>query len=153
MKNTERLVDVNALLRLDEGLVHSDVYASPAVFELEMEKIYHQGWVYVGHESEIPERGDFVLRWIGRQSVIMNRDDGGRINLFMNRCRHRANSVCQVDHGNASSFLCNYHGWNYKNSGELAGVPQRQGAYGEDFNPTNFSLISLSILAPKPPPV
>jgi phenylpropionate dioxygenase-like ring-hydroxylating dioxygenase large terminal subunit len=134
-------IDVNSLLRLDEGLVHSDVYTSPEVFDLEMEKIFHRGWVYVGHESEIPQPGDYMLKWIGSQTVIMNRDDKGKLHLFMNRCRHRANSVCQFEQGNSAFFRCAYHGWTYKNSGELIGVPFKEGAYGENFQRENFSLV------------
>ncbi len=74
---TGQHLDVKSLLKLDEGLVHSDVYASQEVFDLEIEKIFHQGWVYVGHESEVPKPGDYVLRSIGRQSVILNRDGKG----------------------------------------------------------------------------
>lgn len=127
-------VDVNALLRLEEGLVHSDVYTSPAVFELEMEKLFERGWVYVGHDSEIPRPGDYVVRWIGRQSVILNRDAGGKLNLFMNRCRHRAAALChQNSSGNSEYFKCPYHGWTYKNDGALIGVPYPQ-SYGDDFD-------------------
>lgn len=133
-------IDVRSLLRLEEGLVHSDVYRSPEIFDLEMERIFHDNWVYVGHESEIPNRGDFALRTIGRQSVIMNRDHRGQVNLFMNRCRHRANSVCQYDSGNAANFFCNYHGWTYKNSGELIGVPYAD-AYGDDFDKKSLPLV------------
>ncbi|MSQ71599.1 MAG: hypothetical protein EXR27_09970 [Betaproteobacteria bacterium] len=135
-------IDVNELLRLDQGLVHADVYASPEVFELEMEKIYHRGWVYVGHESEIPKPGDYVTRWIGTHSVIMNRDDKGKLHLFMNRCRHRAVTVCQQDQGNTSRFHCDYHGWTYKTSGELLGVPLQDGAYAADFRIEDFPLVS-----------
>lgn len=134
-------VDVRSLLRLDEGLVHSDVYASPDVFELEMERIFHRGWVYVGHESEIPNRGDYVLRWIGRQSVILNRDDKGQIHLFMNRCRHRAATVCQNEQGNCFHFRCDYHGWTYRNDGSLIGVP-RPDAYGQSFRREDLPLAS-----------
>lgn len=134
-------LDINSLLKLEEGLVHSDVYTSADIFEMEMEKIFHRGWVYVGHESEIPQNGDYVLRWIGRQSVIMNRDSHGKVHLFMNRCRHRANSVCQFEQGNSSYFRCAYHGWTYKNSGELVGLPYSQGAYGHEFKKEDFSLV------------
>lgn len=137
----ERRAEVQSLLRLDEGLVQSDVYASPDIFELEMERIFHQGWVYVGHESEIPRNGDYVLRWIGRQSVIMNRDDQGKLHLFMNRCRHRAGTVCELEQGNASAFHCHYRGWTYGNDGKLAVVPYAEGAYGADFDKKNFPLI------------
>src|SRR5262245_47396510 len=138
---THNQIDVRSLLRLDEGLVHSDVYASSDVFELEMEKIFHRGWVYVGHESEIPNPGDYVLRWMGRQSVILNRDDKGQVHLFMNRCRHRAATVCQTEQGNCTHFRCDYHGWTYRNDGGLVGVP-RPDAYGADFRREGFPLVS-----------
>lgn len=134
-------IDLDSLLRLEEGLVHSDVYSSQAVFDLEMEKIFHRGWVYIGHESEIPEPGDYMLKWMGTQSVIMNRDDKGQLHLFLNRCRHRANSVCQFEQGNSAAFRCSYHGWTYRNSGELIGVPFRDGAYGEEFSTESFPLV------------
>jgi phenylpropionate dioxygenase-like ring-hydroxylating dioxygenase large terminal subunit len=135
-------LDINSLLRLDEGLVHSDVYSSPEVFELEIRKLFHEGWVYIGHESEIPRPGDFVRRWIGRQSVILNRDGQGRLHLFMNRCRHRALTVCQLDSGNTDRFQCAYHGWTYGDDGALLGVTQPQG-YGDDFCRDNLALTSV----------
>lgn len=140
-------IDIRSLLKLDEGRVHSAVYTSPEIFELEMEKIFHRGWVYVGHESEIAQNGDYVLRWIGRQSVILNRDSAGNVRLFMNRCRHRANSVCQFNQGNSAFFRCAYHGWTYKNSGELVGLPFSAGAYDETFAKEEFSLTAAPRMA------
>lgn len=139
----QEAIDVRSLVKLDEGLVHSAVYTSSALFEMEIEKIFHHGWVYVGHESEIPLDGDYVLRWIGRQSVILTRDGDGYVRLLMNRCRHRANSVCQLPRGNSSHFRCAYHGWTYKNSGELVGVPYSDGAYATDFNPADYPLVAV----------
>lgn len=139
-------IDVNSLLRLDEGLVHSDVYASPEVFELELQKLFHQGWVYIAHESEIPRPGDFVCRWIGRQSVILNRDSRGALHLFMNRCRHRALTVCQVETGNAANFRCAYHGWTYSDDGKLVGVTQPQG-YGDGFRREDLGLTPVRLEA------
>ena len=140
MTATAHPSEIRSLLRLDEGYVHSDVYTSPAIFEREIEQIFHRGWVYVGHNSEVPDPGDYVLRWIGRQSVIMNRDAAGHVNLFMNRCRHRANSVCQFERGNSSFFRCAYHGWTYKSNGELVGVPYEAGAY-DGLDKADFGLV------------
>jgi phenylpropionate dioxygenase-like ring-hydroxylating dioxygenase large terminal subunit len=102
--------------------VHGRVYTDPAIFEEEMDEIFSRGWVYVGHAGEIPRPGDFRVTDIGRQSVIMVRDDDGRVQLLMNRCAHRANAVCQVERGNAKMFRCAYHGWTYRNNGDLASV-------------------------------
>ena len=133
-------VQVWDLLRLEEGLIHSDVYTDQKIFDLEMERLFHGGWAYVGHESEIPNTGDYVLRTVGSQSVIMNRDDAGKLHILMNRCRHRANSVCQYDQGNCRQFECSYHGWVYNNDGKLISVPYKQGAYPSNFDMKDFGL-------------
>ena len=104
-----------------------------------MAKIFHRGWVYVGHAGEIPKPGDFRLTKIGRQSVIMVRDDGGQVQLLMNRCPHRANAVCQTERGNKSAFRCAYHGWTFRTNGELASVPYQDG-YGPSFRKQDFGL-------------
>ncbi len=67
---------------VENGRVHSDVYTSEQIFKLEIENIFHRCWLYIGHESEIPNRGDYRLRTMGRQPVIMVRGhDGHRARL------------------------------------------------------------------------
>ena len=75
--------------------VHRDIYVDPAVFEAELRRIFGRVWVYVGHESEVPRAGDFKTSWIGRQPVIVSRDQHGRLHVLYNRCTHRAATVCQ----------------------------------------------------------
>jgi len=94
MEIARTTTNYDALVQSDR--VHGSVYTDPAIFEEEMDKIFSQGWVYVGHSSEIPRPGDFRVTDIGHQSVIMVRDDDGQVQLLMNRCVHRANAVCQV---------------------------------------------------------
>jgi phenylpropionate dioxygenase-like ring-hydroxylating dioxygenase large terminal subunit len=53
--------------------VDSAIYTSRDIFDEEMERIFHRWWVYVGHESEVPEPGDYVQTWIGLQPTIMSR--------------------------------------------------------------------------------
>ena len=119
--------------------VHGRVYTDPAIFEEEMDKIFSRGWVYVGHASEIPRPGDFRVADIGRQSVIMVRGDDGQVRLLMNRCTHRANAVCQIERGNARMFRCAYHGWTYRNNGDLASVTY-QDRYDASFRKENYGL-------------
>ena len=123
-------INYDALVKDDR--VHGRVYTDPAIFDEEMDKIFSRGWVYVGHASEIPRPGDFRCTDIGRQSVIMVRDDDGEVRLLMNRCTHRANAVCQVERGNTRMFRCAYHGWTFRNNGELASVTY-QDRYDADF--------------------
>lgn len=96
---------------VEEGRVHSAIYTDPEIFELEQERIFSRTWIYIGHESEVPKTGDFRLRKIGRQPVIMVRGKDGAVNVLMNRCLHRGAVVAEVESGNTKFFRCWYHGW------------------------------------------
>ena len=125
---TEGRPDYRRLI-LDDR-VNGRIYYDPAVFRDEMEKIWHREWVYVAHESEVPEPGDYVTRQIGMQPVIVSRDDAGAVHLLLNRCTHRGNTVCQGARGNSHAFRCAYHGWTFNNRGDLVGVPYAAGYDG-----------------------
>jgi phenylpropionate dioxygenase-like ring-hydroxylating dioxygenase large terminal subunit len=112
--------------------VHGSLYTSPEIFAEELERIWYRSWVYVGHTSEIAEPNDYVRKSIGPQDVIMTRDSGGEVHLLLNRCAHRGNLVCEADAGNSSSFRCPYHGWTYRNNGDLLGYPFHQGYGGRN---------------------
>ncbi len=71
---------------IEPDRVHSSLYTDPAIYEAELERIWYRTWVYVGHESEVPEPNDYVLKSIGPQPVIMTRDRQGEIHLLLNRC-------------------------------------------------------------------
>jgi phenylpropionate dioxygenase-like ring-hydroxylating dioxygenase large terminal subunit len=125
-------------------LIHDDrisgrVYYDRAIFHDELDKIWHREWVYVAHASEIPEPGDYVVRTIGTQPVIVSRDEDGAVHLMLNRCMHRGNTVCQSERGNAHAFRCAYHGWTYNNRGELVGVPYA-GGYDTSFHKEDYRL-------------
>lgn len=129
-----------------EGRAHSRIFTDPAVFEDELRNIFYRMWVFLGHEDEVAHPGDYKLKWIGRQSVIMSRDEDGTVHALMNRCRHRGNAVCAAEQGNASFFRCQYHGWTYRNSGELVGVTFPDG-YGGDFDKSKLGLSPVPRLA------
>lgn len=111
--------------------VHRDVYASPGVFELEMERIFGRAWLLVGHDSQVPERGDFLAMRMGRQPVMMVRQPDGSTKVLFNRCSHRGATLCSADRGRVKQFVCPYHGWTYSIDGALQGVPVPEG-YGAD---------------------
>jgi fatty-acyl-CoA synthase len=114
---------------IEPARVHGSLYTDPEIFAEELERIWYRTWVYVGHASEIPEPNDFVRKNLGLQDVIMVRSSDGEINLLLNRCAHRGNKVCAQSDGNATSFRCPYHGWNFRNDGDLLGYPHPDG-YG-----------------------
>ena len=117
---------------IEPDRVHGSLYTDPAVYAAELERIWYRTWVYVGHESEIPEPNDYVLKSIGPQPVIMTRDREGQIHLLLNRCSHRANLVCDAPQGNSSAFRCPYHGWTFANTGALLGYPFSSGYGGRE---------------------
>jgi phenylpropionate dioxygenase-like ring-hydroxylating dioxygenase large terminal subunit len=108
---------------VEEGRVRTAIYTEPQVFDAEMERIFARTWVYLAHESEIAEPGDYKTVTIATQPVIVVRDKEARIRVLFNRCRHRGASVCQHEAGNALYFRCAYHGWTYECDGRLLGMP------------------------------
>jgi len=110
--------------------VHGSLYTRPDIFNLEMERLFQTGWVFLGHESELPDPGDFITRRIGGQPIIVARGRDGAISAMYNRCSHRGNLVCRADSGNERYLHCPYHGWTFGSDGSLMGVPQKTG-YGE----------------------
>src|SRR6266404_4138689 len=75
--------------------------------------------LFVGHESQIPNPGDFFVSSMGEESVILCRDRAGKVHVFLNSCRHRGMKVCRYDEGNTPVFTCPYHGWSYGTDGRL----------------------------------
>lgn len=110
--------------------IDGTIYTDPQLFEDELDRIFHNTWVWVAHESEVAKPGDFKTGIVGRQPVIITRDTNLQVNVLLNRCRHRSASVCDVDKGNAKSLVCPYHGWSYSLDGKLRGVPLSDGYEG-----------------------
>ncbi|MBK1787300.1 aromatic ring-hydroxylating oxygenase subunit alpha [Prauserella cavernicola] len=121
--------DYTRLIQPDR--VHGSLYTDPRIFTEELERIWYRTWVYVGHESEVPQPGDYVRKNIGPQDLVLTRDREGQVHLLVNRCAHRANLVCEDESGNSNSFRCPYHGWTYRNTGELLGYPYNKGYGGK----------------------
>src|SRR5262245_16694960 len=118
------------------GRVHRRLYSDPAIFELEMQRIFGAAWIYVGHESQVKNPGDYFATQIGRKPVVMVRDQDGRVHVIHNQCAHRGAMVVATEKGNAPEFTCCYHGWTYHLDGKLKAVPLNHG-YPRDFDPGN----------------
>ncbi|MBL4621704.1 MAG: Rieske 2Fe-2S domain-containing protein [Immundisolibacteraceae bacterium] len=101
---------------------HIQLYSDPELFELELERIFYSTWVFIAHESEIPEPGDFKTTFIGRVPVLLTRDDDSNIHVLLNRCTHRGATVCPNEQGNTKQFVCAYHAWTYDLDGSLNAV-------------------------------
>jgi len=122
-------LDPARLVRGDS--VHRSVYTDPEIFRLEMKRIFGRAWLYLAHESEFAAAGDYVVRHMGDQPVILTRDADGEIHAIYNRCTHRGTTLCAFDRGSAPhGHQCPYHGWMFNADGTLRFIPHHSGYDG-----------------------
>jgi phenylpropionate dioxygenase-like ring-hydroxylating dioxygenase large terminal subunit len=110
----------------DATLISRKVFTSRNIYELEKKHIFGQSWLYLAHESQIPEPGDFVTTYMGETPVIVARGEDQQIHVSINSCSHRGLPVCRADQGKAKRFVCPYHNWSYTVDGSLHTVPQEK---------------------------
>jgi benzoate/toluate 1,2-dioxygenase alpha subunit len=121
----------------DRGIYRNrrDIFTDPQIFELEMKHIWEGNWIYLAHESQIPNRNDYLTGYIGRQPIFIARNRNGELNAFVNACSHRGAMLCRHKRGNKATYTCPFHGWTFNNSGKLLKVKDPEGAgYPPSFN-------------------
>ncbi|MFI1386125.1 Rieske 2Fe-2S domain-containing protein [Embleya sp. NPDC020886] len=114
----------------DCSSVPQSVFGDAAVLDAELTRIFTKTWLFVAHESEVAEAGDYVTRRMGRDQVIVARGEDGQVRVMRNACTHRGTLLCKATLGNTSHFMCPYHAWTFDNSGRLRGVPEARPSYG-----------------------
>ncbi len=128
--------------------INKRVYVDEEIFELEMERIWGQAWIFIGHESQVPEPGDYFTTNINHKvPVIMVRDIDSRVHVLHNRCAHKGAKIVTSRTGNSPrAFRCGYHGWTYRHDGKLLKLPNDIGYENTGFN-LNDSCNNLQSLA------
>jgi len=118
-----------ALVRDDE--VHRDVYIDSEVYELEMERLWARTWVYVGHDSQVPEAGDYLTAQVAGRPLMMVRGEDGEVRVLMNRCAHKGAKLVNDPSGSTGRFFrCPYHAWAYNLDGSIRAIPLKSGYDG-----------------------
>ena len=113
---------IRALVRPDS--VHRDVYLDPELFAIEMQELWARTWIYVGHDSQVPNQGDFHTCTIGAEPVVMVRHSDASVRVLRNRCAHKGAKLVNTTQGSVGRFFrCPYHAWSYRTDGSLAAVP------------------------------
>ncbi|MFA5631304.1 MAG: aromatic ring-hydroxylating dioxygenase subunit alpha [Porticoccaceae bacterium] len=113
--------------------IHRSAYKSEEVFQKEMELIFNKCWLYLGHRTEIPNKGDFVVRNVAGRNLIFQHTRKGEIVAFYNACTHRGAAVCWDKKGNTKVHSCRYHGWVFDTEGKLKSMNTESG-YSDDIN-------------------
>lgn len=128
--------DLDARLRalVREDCVHRDLYVDPALFAVEQDRLWARTWLYVGHESLVPEAGDYHAADLAGRPVLMMRGQDGVVRVLPNRCAHKGAQLVTDPQGNVGKTLrCPYHGWSYRLDGTLLATPGREGYAGSGF--------------------
>jgi phenylpropionate dioxygenase-like ring-hydroxylating dioxygenase large terminal subunit len=133
------------LIDTRSGEIDRTIFCDQDVYDREMRSVFAKSWMFVGHESQIRDSGDYFLSQVGSEPVIVTRDAAGGVNVVLNLCTHRGMPVCRYDKGNAKRFTCAYHGWTFSNQGDLTGVPLNNEGYGGNLDKSRWGLIRARV--------
>ncbi len=140
------VAEMQGLVDSERGLVSRRIFIEPDIYQQELERIFARCWLFLCHDSQIPNPGDYFTTYMGEDPVLVMRDSGGAVNAFLNVCRHRGNRLCRADFGNAATITCAYHGWTFANNGKLVAVPNLQDAYFGELDLSQWNLIPVAQL-------
>jgi phenylpropionate dioxygenase-like ring-hydroxylating dioxygenase large terminal subunit len=131
------------MVREDEGKISNEVFSASAHAD-EMKHIFGRCWLFVAHDTMIPEPGDYITNLMGADQVVVQRDKSGKVRVYLNKCLHRGAELCLYESGNSRSFTCSYHGWTY-DDGQLVAVPFSKQAYLDELDRSKLKLIEAQV--------
>ena len=144
-------MDIRALVDIQNGTASREIFVDADIYKQELQQIFGRAWLFVGHESQVPNPDDFYVSRMGEDSVLLTRDRQGKLHVLLNSCRHRGMKVCRHDQGNTRMFSCPYHAWGYSTDGnlvetpgELVGVPGYQKYYHGELSKKEGGLIPVA---------
>ena|SRR5436190_924380 len=119
-------------------------FVSEEIFAKERQQIFSTEWLCVGHQSQLENAGDYLLAEVGGESLIIVRDQKGRLHGFFNVCRHRGTRMCEGQRGQFTQTIqCPYHAWTYRLDGTLLGAPHMENV--DSFDKAEHSLHEVSL--------
>lgn len=136
-KHVARVLDHAVVDDAEAGIYRANrrIFTDEEIFELEIKHIFEGNWIYLAHESQVPNPGDYFTTDIGRQPVVITRDKNGSLNCLINACAHRGAMICRRKTDNRMTLTCPFHGWTFRNDGTLLKVKDPDGAgYPDTFD-------------------
>ncbi|MGE0115086.1 MAG: aromatic ring-hydroxylating dioxygenase subunit alpha [Steroidobacteraceae bacterium] len=128
---------------IKNGIYPGKVFNDREVYEVERERVFGKAWFYLAHVTEIPNKGDYVLRNIAEDALVLVRGADDVIRAFLNACTHRGVQLCRAEKGNSKTFRCPYHGWTFSNTGKLIGIPCEKEAYGDAVDKSKWGMLEI----------
>jgi len=144
MPETSKTQNAQPWYDVDNGVLDRRVFTDEQIYQQELERIFCRGWNFMCHETQIPDAGNFFMNYIGKDEVIVVRDRKDAVQVLINSCPHRGNTVCRAELGSTNSFFCSYHGWNFDLDGSLIAVPGEDNFYRNDIDKTDWGLSSAA---------
>jgi glycine betaine catabolism A len=127
MPDSDIVVKPRDVMPPDARTLPARFYVDAACFAREMEGLFRRMWICAGRLEEIERPGQFVLRELAGDSIIVTRTAAGEVRAFHNVCRHRGTRLCTEASGTfAGSIQCPYHAWTYALDGRLIGAPHME---------------------------
>jgi phenylpropionate dioxygenase-like ring-hydroxylating dioxygenase large terminal subunit len=123
--------------------IPAERYFSRAYMEREWDRMWTRVWLLGAHVSALPQVGSFRAVEIGRESVLLVRQTDGRVRAFYNVCQHRGNRLCGAESGEAQSFRCAYHHWQWRADGSLLRMHRPEG-FGDVGPPDELKLAEIA---------
>lgn len=141
-----RDVAMGRLVNNAEGWISAAIFSHPDIYEQELEQVFARMWLFVGHERQIPNPGDYVRSRMGEEQVIVTRGLDNQIYVLLNSCPHRGNMVCRYDEGHGLAFQCSFHGWTYASDGRLINLPPgTEEAYTADLRKEEWGMLRARV--------
>jgi 3-phenylpropionate/trans-cinnamate dioxygenase subunit alpha len=140
----ELTVDYRDLVDPSKGTISALIYSDEAIYQRELEMVFARCWLFLAHDSMIPNPGDFIQQYMGEDPVLVVRQRDGSVRAFLNQCRHRGMRICRADLGNAKAFTCSYHGWVYDTAGKLVHVPHEDDAYHNEIDKADWGPLQVA---------
>ena len=110
------------------------IFTDPDLFELETKHLFEGNWLYLAHESQVPDPGDYFTTHIGRTPVVITRDKQGELNCLVNACSHRGAMLCRRKRDNRTTLTCPFHGRSATATSCSRSKDPRDAGYPEQFN-------------------
>lgn len=131
------------LVDWERGLITGRIFADEDIHQREAEQLFLRTWIFLAHEDQLRNYGDFLSTYIGADRILVVRQRDGTIKALLNACRHRGLSICRADLGNAKAFVCPFHGWTYDAAGELKSAPNLESCYRGKLDKSQWGLVTV----------
>src|SRR5580692_8679797 len=99
------------LQRNPETALEREFYCSQEDYRIDLDMIWYRDWLFVGHDCEVLNPGNYFTAQIGDYPVVVLRDRDGGLRAFHNTCRHRGSRICSALRGTSPRLVCPYHQW------------------------------------------